>query len=1311
MTRKGIQRLAVLGVGLLIMVGTVAAGYFVRQSMIARRIEESRSEGLTLYQAGEYEAALPALGQVIARVKDDPEVLRAYAECRAAVPMPNGGHLSRAIAAAKAATFIEPGNVRAKELLLGLYGEAGWLTELVELADEIIAIDSTNSDARTLLTRALRALGRNDEALANANSLIEVLPESLSGYQQWSELALSMGKDAKEVVERAESVKDQFRGNPEYFLWLSLLEGRAGDADASIKSARTAANLPPTSAAYVGQLVNWLESLHDLSARQDSQSSEPTLQELADAVFERSLNDPEIGQAVAGDFTKRAFWADRNQDATALAQRIEPDSEEAAARWAALVLIGDRASTGFGLDSTVVQPFVASARDTEWELLFAATSALREKSPEQALALLREFQPSSGETQAVALYLRGVALKRIGEFRGAASALREAAEMRGIARDRAWRALGDVYTFLGQFDNAQNAYTAMTDRANDRLSQFDFVLVGAERSGDVVLVRQVLDLLRGEPEEVRQSPGMMARIARAMILSGEAREGIELAKQLIGKNPPPDPMGLLGLVRTLDTYAPDVGAELLASLGEQTDNIELLASQAVILAQGGKLDDARAMLQEEIDSRETPAALPYRRALLRVLDQFDLEAATVEAGQLSEDYPESSTAQLAALRSRAIWEDLDTARTAVLRLRESIGEESLAWRTYNARAVLEEEPTDAQINSVILDLATVLRETPDDLDSLILTGRAYRRIAESRRDLGRETEVLEFVELAARYYRRASGPSIRAVAFRPLIEMLDEFGRTNDVLRELDRFQAIESLDQSELSYRRDLFIRFGRWADAAEDQFLLAGYSTPESVLDLAVLYIRAGDSPSAANVLEQFLAHEDWDTLYIRSCAALLIEAGYIDRGIEVFESLDEQELDAPIEKLIAQSLAAERQPLRALPYQLKLARDRGRVDDWVAAIRLATATSDDSLVKATIEEASATLPDAPELLAFTDEGSLRQFSLAVVSSISPNEQGAGGALREASSAHGRGELSDEGYLDTLSVINGDDPAYWPAWQVRANFLAATGNREEAVSVAEAATTALPDSSQASRQLVQAYRSVGRIEDAQTEAERLVELSGRNDYEAAVILGMIKAELGDHPGVIDLLARFRDRLERESADGPHPGLSCLAVAYAGTGNATEAATLFGDRLGSGETNWQITALMAALALPITEADAAREWLNMVNDPALALDQAEAYLRLARYSGNPADFERIDTLITELAETNPNAWRWITARLQVLDGEFEDAAQTLGEMISDEPENLRVRALYCTTLSELDGRSDDAIEAVRALRARIDAESHRIRR
>lgn len=1315
MTKRGMRRLAMLATAALIGAAALATAYVVRQSMNAKKIETARDQGLMLYESEEYEAALPYLGTAVARLRDDPEVLVAYAECRYSVPMPNFQHVGRAIAAAKAALVIEPENTKTQQVLLNLYGESGYLTELIELSGRVIQGDPTLYEPRIQRIDALNLLSRRDEALEEAQLLIEAFPNDLFAHMKHSEMALRAGVEVEEIAVGAIQLRDRFADNPQYFAWSAGLDRITGEYERASESVRTAAALPPVSASQIGELIDLIRQLDsDINRLQidDTDGPRPLLV-LADELFTKTLDDPTMGRAFAAEATRRAWWMNQTERAIGFAQRIGTPRDADPGLpiwWAAIALMSENPDMTAAPEAAFdIGAYIASIAETDWGVVLAGMEALRQGKNETVVRLLDGLVFEDGETRAVASYVKGMAMYRMGDSRGALLALRSAAESGDIKRDIAWNALGAAYTASGELYEADQAYRHMTTRSTlPGLDRLDAVLNGAERNGDTRLARDGLNRIIELGEAASPDDATyQVRLSRALVLAGELQRGLDIAEDLLESGQQPDPLGTIYLIHTLRTYAPQLSEDLLASITERTDSIEVLAYRASELGHAGRLDEGIALLRAQIAEREDSEAFSYRRALVRVLDGFDTEDATSEARKLSDEYPQSATAQLAALGTKALWKDHEGARLAVTRLKESVGDHSIVWQTFDARATLADNPSDEEINAAIIRLKDVTEQNPSDFDALMLTARANRLIAERRAAEDPEANVSTYIDRASSFYARAAGNGARAVAFKPHIEMLREAGEITESERVLDRFAAIEflphskpeNLYQGQLIERLTLFVESGRWADAARDQSWLIDPENPQTELYLAQLLQRAGDDSSAARVVEVFLAREDRDPAFVEDCAVILADSGYIERSIEVYRSLPDEPGVASPEKKIANMLMRIGQPAQALPIQLDIARQQDGIEEWITAIRIAIAAGNSQTVESTLQEARAANPDAPEIEAFAGGTTMRSASLALAVALPEGASEGLKALRDLASGHGRGEFDDDTMLAKLSALNTQYPDVYEAWSLRVQSHAMIGDIEGAVDAARLAAEAMPSSTRAVRQYTEALRSVGMLDEALPYAEELVRLSRPDVYEAQMILAMIEAGRGEYQRAINLLTPFRSRLEQDSGVTPSPGFSTLAVAFAGIGKPVEAQAIFLTRAQSGGPAWQRIAVIAAFSLPDEYVENGRAWIELANDPSLAAPRANALLRLARFSGDPADATKAMSLYQQfgIADGAPKStdWLWVAARAAKLSGDQDQAEALHRDLLRTEPDELAVVVSLADILSRQPAKADDALALI----------------
>jgi tetratricopeptide (TPR) repeat protein len=1292
MTKRGIRRLVILVVALFVIAGGLGGAFLVRKGMIARQLERAREQGLALHHAGEHEAALPLLSRYAGRHKDDTEVLVAFAASRRAVPLPNNRHITQAVAFLRAALAIEPDNLAMHEALLEIYSEAGFLTELAELTERMLALDPSHRRALFARVGAMLALDRIDEAERIAEILTATAPEMLESHAVYATVRARSNAPVAEIVAYARSVGDRFTDQPAYFDWLSRLEWADGNNEAAAALARKAAAMTPSRGEDVARLVDWLRQLDREMTRsgRPSEDGQPRLSEIADALFARAIDDPALGPTLVLEAIKRAWWAGRTELAAQYLPRLSSPGLEGnpeAAAWGAFVA-EFLAAPGQGDEERAIASLPGG-----WSTLVESLRLLRAARPEAALAMLNEYRPDSGELHAIARFLKGNAMQRIGDRRGAAGAFREAGETGGIDRDIAWKALGDLYMSMGMFEESEAAYRNIRAReAIPAMDRIDRVLTQVERVRDADTARRMLQALLDADESEPGNPAVLVRLSRAFIIAGMPEEGARRARALMEGGTPPDPIGLIGLCRSLQSVDSDLASELLAAFSDETDNPDVLYTRAASMAARGELADARALIESRIGGRSDSATLPYHRALVMLLDQHDRPGALAAMREMSDLYPESATAQLAVLSTISVWSELDLARAAVARLRGAVGDQSPTWRLFDARVRLADNPSTEALSGILLDLAAVLQQDPDDYDALVLSANAYRLIAARQREAGNENEVAGSLTLSSGFFNRAVGPASRAYAFRPYIEMLLDHGRTADANAVLDRFIAIEDIPPACRADRIDLLVRVRRWSDAIEDQAWIAATGVPETVLNLAELHARSGANREALRVVNGFLDEAPRGPDLVVRAAGILAQAREFDRALEVLATLPERSEAGERREITAGVLLEHRRADLALPFLTEAARDLGTIDAWIRAIQAAIAADQPETVASLLAEAKRAFPGAPELSVFDTGEPSRRFSQLVASSFgsepTPEEQ----QLIAIASEHATGRIGDDELLTRLSAYSASNPTVFAAWRLRSAILAENRRYDEAIEVNRQAKSAMPDDPRPRRELARLLGLVGQTEQAIAEARLLSDMLRPDTFEPDILIAQLELSRNDHRAAVNRLTVHRARILAESAERPSEGLGAYALALAGVGDAAEIEALFSGRPIDADSPWTRLLLQAINTMPTEQNAFKRTWLQRINNEAVPYPAAESWLALARFSGDPEDARRAVRLAESMGSVTVPEWRWVLAQGQAFLGRLSEAEEHYRALLEEYPGSPGPVVRLSELLADQPARATDAI-------------------
>ncbi len=1307
MTKRGLRRLAALGISAVVLAAALTGAVMVRKSMSRKELASLREQGLALYRAGEYAEAIPMLRRYTSKVHDDAEVLVAFGLSRREVPLPNNRHIVRAIALLKAAFDLDPKNLEAGGALLDLYNLAGFQTELVDTADKVLRVDPDQQHAMYLRAKALIALGRTDEALAATQALIDKHGDMLESHTLHSLALWRAGRSQQEIAESLGAQRERFRNNAAFFELLSKAEWDAGDYAGSIRDARAAAGMPPVSPKQVASLVDWLRMLDAEVSRKraegaeiaiDDPDAEP-LSDLADSLFTRAIADDRIGPMLAIEATRRAWWAARSDLLSSISPRLSDpalqDNPDARG-WAALVSLtegGADAAQG----SADAQDPNADEAETEsargWPLLIKAVRSIKAGRPERAISLLEGFETTDSELALLALYTRGLGLQRVGDLLGASIAYRNVLTDTTMNRDRVRRSLAEAYSGLKMYKESESLYRELSrNDAGSTVRQIDLLLAQLEESRDPLDAQIVLRGIRAAMQESPDNPSVRVRLARALILAGYTDSGLEEARSLLDDNAEPDMAGLLGLCRTLESVDTSLVLELLARFEGAKDDANLLFARALILARSGKLDEARQEIETQIDAREGEAKVPYLISLARLLDLYDQAAAPAVYARLTDEYEDSAAAQFAVLESITPWRNLELVQRALARLKSLVGENSLSWQIYDARLTLAGDPTDNDLSRVILNLRKVLGADPDDFTSLFLTAKAYVRISERQREQDSTVGVKDNIDLAASYFERAVGPSTRAFAYRPYIEMLLDHGRISEAEDVLDRFLAEQNIPYQCRAERIDLLTRLRRWSDAIKDQQWFAASGAPYPVLNLAQLYARAGQDDKAREIVEQFMDKPDRTPEELYRVATVYALLDDFEAAAGVLAMLPEQSDLGPRDAVIGRFFLGYRADL-ALPYLRRAARASGKIGDWVSALRAAAGLGDEAKTAEVLAEARQAFPDAHELDAFETGSQAKRAARVFVQMIGPDAPEPEQRLARLADGFASGEVSEQDYITRLSSMVDEHPELFPAWRLLAGVLEENGEIDRAIEVNTRAVQAVPEDPRPMlRDLVRLYAGAGRLDDAIEAAKRLASLSGPDAYAVDVQIAQLLLRAGRPAEAADRLLGYRERIITESAQSPSPAFETYLLALSAADREEDAESLLTGHWSSANEAWSQLILRAIDALPGAAWETKRDWLMRLDDDRVALARAELWLTIARYSGEQADLIHAQDLLEQQGDQGVPLWRFLSAKLAAFRGEPTKAEQVYRSLIEAYPDALPPYAALGELLASQPERAADAV-------------------
>lgn len=157
---------------------------------------------------------------------------------------------------------------------LNFFASSGHSEDAVSCARRLLILQPSDTVSREKLALALAALGRDDEALAELDTVVAENPASLAAYRAQGEILLRRG-DRRGAADKFEKALVLHDDDPRLYLELAdlyLQSGEAGRAARWLGEARARFNrlpeLPYYEGQLLGQLKRWREALHafDLAA-------------------------------------------------------------------------------------------------------------------------------------------------------------------------------------------------------------------------------------------------------------------------------------------------------------------------------------------------------------------------------------------------------------------------------------------------------------------------------------------------------------------------------------------------------------------------------------------------------------------------------------------------------------------------------------------------------------------------------------------------------------------------------------------------------------------------------------------------------------------------------------------------------------------------------------------------------------------------------------------------------------------------------------------------------------------------------------
>ena len=1313
LTRRGKRRLILLLAVALIGSAGVFVFKAIGHAQQKRLLAAARVSGLAAYDRGDYQATLDALKYYIQYERDDVDVLLPFADARSRLPLANNKHLHEAVSYyAYGFDLLEqnpdhPDRERrqreALEALLGLREALGHRFELLQVAQQLLALDADHVGALRARAGALFADRRFQDAAPVVQRLIHLEPNEL----RWRQWLLQMMRLTGEPERRRLAQCDAWiaehveRNQAQFRLLKAQLLADLGRVDEAADEAARAADVGVNSLPILQQLVGLLDALgsHDAASRVIAEAK----QEFAD--------EPWVRQAAV----QRLFRNGRTDDALAeLAeaeqhfQRLDP----ILLRLKVLALIEqqrpDEAATVLGALADVQGRDTSADADRAWAEALLASLRWNRSDRQSIMASYRRAAQLNAHDPVLPL-LTGIAQTDLGEHALALQFYAQAYEL-----DRNWVGAGITYArallAAGRFEAAfvvardigakappwrvepyllyAEAYLALqrigrSPNVTDR---------GTGRRLDIVVMLQQLS------EQLPDHPQATSLLAEAYVLKDQPADAAALMTQHV-KADEPNASVLLALADVSRRYGLRMELPLLRRAhAVDRNNLATIFGEADALAAAGDADAGLALLDRALTSLGPAQANDEttHREYVRFLLRTKRPNALTELESLADQFDDSPSIQTFVLAQSIAWNNLSLIDKAIANLQATLGEQSQQVRLARAARLLRDAAGNEQrLAEAVVLITGVLEQSPQSLAALSLLAEAYTRTPD-----GSTQQAIDYLQQAVDLYPAQASLYPRLIA---LLQQRGDFDAAAVYLRRLSELAALNvGLKRVELR----LLQSQGDFETALVRAAALAGHTAAETdQLALAAMYQRTGRDDEAEPIYQTLLSRPDRSELVVVEAADFYARIDRFDEAVALLTSLNTDEVSADAATMIGSLYHRHGKTQQAESWLRKAVLGKpGHAEAWHALARLYLSVDDTSQAYAAAQSGLRAAPDHASLQAIVAIAAMRRddapvhSALELLSELGGDSENLASTLRlleQIELIDGRPAPSDEN-LDDARRLVAEHARFLPAWLLAITLHVEAGQVSDAADFARRANGRFPTQPEPAQWATQLLMAAGRWDEALAEAEEWRRRSMIDPFPADVAAATILMELTRYDAAIDRLEPYTQRLLREGDDDPDR-LALWVRALLLGGRFDQAVSivepLFGDEA------WRRQWLALARVVDISTAAEALNVIepSMLREGADLLRLAVAFDAMAVRSARAEYFDRADALALRAARDPKHAVDALLVRGRIAEGraDWTAAEQLYRRVISDQPDNAAALNNLAFVIAQSPARSSEALPYV----------------
>lgn len=1266
--RRRLFRLSVLAAVALIVGGVMYAMFQFNAGKQAREDGQILAEARAAYERDDYARVLELLedtkrsGSTIAAIRDDPAMLKAYAEARRSTPLPKGEHLARTIAPLQQVVRLTPDDAEARLDLFELLFVFERYSDAQRLASGLVKTYPDNADLWRLLGDAYRGMNADEQALEAYEQAASIQPLHAPTRHAIVTLYQRTNRPIAPLIQQADRLVDQHPQDPRALLIRAVLDLAEGHNRRGAERLLAASELDPPDADFVPVMVSWLDRLDLYSAAAD----------YLDRVAEGGIDSPAAHEAVLRTYDKGdldgvlrrlddadpnhahpdliAVWA-MASDADGDDKQTQTLIEELAGRsgllaqaWAEvlpLILIKD-ATPGVVIDriSDVVErdpdaPEAAAIRDNAYLLQLLGETYLLVDEPDAAITQMRAAARSRPSWARPHRLLARVYLDRDQP----SEALRHAQ----LAWNRQPSVSTEIMLTLGRLATIKTADEAALQS----------VLADADR------------FLKQVPDHPELLPATIELLARA----GRENQAAQRIEGVLRLDPPASRTLLRGLAQQSRRLGLGVEQSVDRALASYYgDTPEQITTQALALAKQGEPAKGRRLIEDAMP--DTPD-LGWQTALGNYLALTDSADAGAYWIKLADANPEHLNLQLSALQAPGAMDDQAFAERAIQRLKTLGGERSVHWRLAQARQLLAQSESRAGLKQALTLLEDANAIAPQNLATRIELARCHLLLND-----------LDAAEEQAKQ-ARALAPRQPGVALLTG-QVLHQQGRFNEARAELMPLTTSASVEPRLRLNACALLIEQGdeQAAQRGLESMRADGVANGTALLQLARLYAQARAFDKADAVCAQLLRSPSIEALafmttyYVQTGRPQLAEqtrarAGTLGLSAADQLTLDAQaaaqrgELDASLD-LLAQ--AAQAEPANA-----------GR---WRSAVQLSLSASQPDRALALAERAINQAGDDAGLNALIEHKKLirpieqdtKLTPLAVTILSDPvNRDAAVKALRVVGSTNDKADAANQ-----LAQLAADNAAFEPLIDIAAQRSVDAGLNQQAFDLATEAMARFKNNASLARS---ASLAAYRLEDwpaLLTVSRSWAERRPADGPLAALMTAAAQDAMQRYPAVVQALRPHVAALQGGPDANPQHYL-LYTKALVRTGQPDRAWALLEPLISS--SAMARYAALQRVGQDIEQSATAAAWLDAVArsvsaEPGERFELSRAAFVAGKRLGDPALIQTardtIDKILARTGDHPPQAYNMqgLIAREQ---GDVDAAESAFRKVLKSEPDSPQV--------------------------------------